>query len=103
MRTIAALALAISLSFSATAAEVSVKLDDSAQSAVAQLPGLLDQCVSGVMLRGDATICKSISNFLLAFVNETKTAQAATAAKAAVDTRAADEARKASEKPAESN
>jgi hypothetical protein len=99
MRTILAFALAASLTTAASAAEVSIKLDDAAQNAVGQLPTLLDQCVSGVMLRGDSTVCKSISNFLIALNNETRTA----AAKAVADAKAADDAKKAAEVPAKGN
>lgn len=66
------------------AAEVAIKLDDGAQSAVAQLPALLDSCVAGLTIRGDAAVCRSVANFLVALGNEVKSAQAI-AAKAAAD------------------
>jgi hypothetical protein len=92
---ILAVAVAAALSSPTCAADVSLKLDDSAQSAVAQLPALLDQCVAGVTIRGDGSVCRSVSSFLVALGNEVRTAQAA-AAKAAAD----DAANKAAEKPA---
>jgi hypothetical protein len=94
---IAALA-AVLITTPATATEVSLKLDDGAQNAVSQLPTLLDQCVSGVTVHGDATVCRTVSNFLAALGNEVKSAQAA-AAKAAADKAAADEAAKKAAAP----
>jgi hypothetical protein len=75
----------------ASATEVSLKLDDNAQNAVGQLPALLDQCVSGVTVHGDAAVCRTVSNFLVALGNEVRTAQA-TAAKIAADEKAKAEA-----------
>jgi len=90
---------AVSLSaLSARADEVSLKIDDGGQAAVMQMPALLDSCVAGVMMRGDAMVCKGVSNFLTAFGNDVKRAQAA--AKAASDKAAADEAAKAAPPPA---
>jgi hypothetical protein len=105
MRKMTVAALALSLASPASSAEILIKLDDGAQNAVVQLPALLDQCVSGVMLRGDATTCKGLSNFLVLLGNVTKNSQAAAAkseaeAKAVAD-KAAEDAKKAAPKPDE--
>ena len=101
MRIVLIAVAAVSLSgMSARAAEISLKLDDGAQNAVSQLPALLDQCVSGVMVHGDAAVCRTVSNFLAALGSEVKSAQAAAAKKAASDKAAADEAAKAASPPA---
>jgi hypothetical protein len=86
MRTIMAVTVgaAMLLPITARAGEVQLKLDDAAQNAVAQLPALLDQCVSGVAMRGDTSICRNVANFLVALGNEVKVQQAAVA-KAAAD------------------
>lgn len=110
--TLALHALLVS-STAASATEVSLKLDDGAQNAVAQLPSLLDQCVSSIMLRGDSTVCKSVSNFLISLANETRSVavkaaadakvaadKAAADAKVAADAKAAEDAKKAADKPA---
>ena len=81
---VAAIAAAALASSPVRAAEVAIKLDDGAQNAVAQLPALLDSCVAGLTIRGDAAVCRSVANFLVALGNEVKSAQAA-AAKAVAD------------------
>lgn len=98
----AALAALVVLSSPVRAGEITLKLDDNAQNAVGQLPGLLDQCVAGVTMRADASVCRSVSTFLTAMVNEVKTTQAASE-KAAADEAAkktADKPAKAKDKPA---
>jgi hypothetical protein len=85
---VAAVAAVALLSSPVRAAEVSIKLDDGAQNAVAQLPALLDSCVAGLTLRGDGAVCRSVAAFLVALGNEVKSAQAS-AAKAAADDAAA--------------
>jgi hypothetical protein len=101
LKTFVSLALAAALIAAATApipasaAEITFKLDDSTQNAVLQLPALLDQCVAGVTMRGDATVCKSISTFLQSVGVEIRKEQIA---RAAADKAAADEAAKAKEK-----
>lgn len=87
----AAVAAVALLSSPVRAAEVTIKLDDGAQNAVAQLPALLDSCVAGLTLRGDGAVCRSVANFLVALGNEVKSAQAI-AAKAAADDAAAKKA-----------
>lgn len=77
MRTVIAAALIAASVVAAKADEVSIKLGDAAQSAVGQLPAILDQCVSGVMVRGDAAQCKVLSGFLTGLGNEVKVSQAA--------------------------
>ena len=101
---VAAVAAAALASSSVRAAELAIKLDDGAQNAVAQLPALLDSCVAGLTIRGDAAVCRSVANFLVALGNEVKSAQSL-AAKAVADKAAADEAAKkaASDKPADQN
>jgi hypothetical protein len=82
---VAALAAAVALaSPSVRCAEIAIRLDDGAQNAVAQLPSLLDSCVAGLTLRGDAAVCRSVANFLVALGNEVKSAQTV-ASKAADD------------------
>lgn len=102
---VAAAAAALLIPAAAIAGEISVKLDDAAQNAVAQLPALLDQCVAGITMRGDPAVCRSVSNFLVALGNETRTAAKAAADEAAADKAAADEAAKkaATDKPADAN
>jgi hypothetical protein len=100
---IVALTAALSLiSAASMAGEVSLKLDDSAQSAIGQLPALLDQCVAGITVHGDASVCRNVSNFLTALTNEVRATQAKKASEAAAETRkAADEKapEKAQDKP----
>lgn len=104
MRRILVLAAALIVT-PALATEVSIKMEDAAQNVMLQLPSLLDQCVSGLTLRGDATVCKGVANVLNALSNDTRAAQAA--AKAAADAKTAAEAKAAEEakkdKPAEQN
>jgi hypothetical protein len=87
----AAVAALIVMSAPARAADVSVKLSSDTQNAIVQLPAVLDQCVAGLTMRGDASVCKSISAFLVGMGNEVK-AEAAAADKAAADKAAADKA-----------
>lgn len=93
---VAALSLQVVPPAAGQASEIAVKLDGNAQNAVAQLPALLDSCVAGVMMRGDSAVCRTLSNFLAAFGNEVRSAQAA-ATKAEAD----EAAKKAAEKPAD--
>lgn len=60
----------------AGAADVTVKFDDAAQKMSEQLPAVLDNCVSGILLRKDEASCRGVSTFLYALVNEIHTAQA---------------------------
>jgi hypothetical protein len=80
-----AVAVAAALLSQADASEVSLKLDDSAQNALAQLPTLLDSCVAGLTIRGDGSVCRSVGALLVGLGNEVRNAQAAAAAKAAAD------------------
>jgi hypothetical protein len=98
MRAMTVAFLALMVSAAAHAGEVSLKFEDSAQSAILQLPGQLDNCVAGLTIRGDATGCRAVSNFLTAIGNEIRTAQSA-AAKAAADKAVADEAAKKTTTP----
>lgn len=99
---IVAACAAVLLLSPAHAGEVSVKLDDSGQNAVGQLPTLLDQCVAGLTIRGDGSVCRTVGALLVGLVNEMRTAQTA-AAKAAADKATADEAanKAAAQKPAD--
>lgn len=72
----AGLAIAVLLAAPARAAEITFKLDDSTQATIIQLPAALDQCVAGMTMRADASICRSISQFLQSVVVELKNSQA---------------------------
>lgn len=78
-----ALALCAGLAVSGAqlaAKEISVKLDDNGQNAVASLPSVLDQCVAGMTLRSDAASCRLLASFLAALSNDAKAAAAREAA-----------------------
>lgn len=81
---------AAALAFAAPvrATDITVKLSPDTQNAIVQLPALLDQCIAGMAMRGDAATCKSISNFLIGMGNEVKV-EAQAAAKAEADKAAA--------------
>jgi hypothetical protein len=80
----AAIAALSMLAAPARATDITVKLSPETQNAIVQLPALLDQCIAGMAMRGDAVTCKSISNFLIGMGNEVKV-QAQAAAKAEAD------------------
>lgn len=87
-RFLAALAAAAMFATPALATDITVKLSPDTQNAIVQLPALLDQCIAGMAMRGDAATCKSISNFLVGMGNEVKI-EAQAAAKAEADKAAA--------------
>lgn len=60
----------------ALARDVSITLPDTAQQATRNLPAALDQCIAGMTLRGDSSVCKTVSNFLGVLASEVGTAQA---------------------------
>jgi hypothetical protein len=78
---------------------ISVKLSDDTQKALMQLPAVFDQCVAGLTLHGEASACKSMSNFLIGMANEVNV-EATAAAKAKADKAAADKAAAAAPAPA---
>lgn len=94
---VAVAAVALLAASPVRAADVSLKLAEGTQSAIVQLPGVFDQCVAGITIHGDATVCKSVAGFLLGLSNEVRSAQAEVA-KVAADKAAADKA--ATDKPA---
>lgn len=97
MRLIVAAAIVGSLlAAPALANGIALNLDDGAQGAAAQMPAMVDSCVSGLMLRNDPTVCRTISAWLAALANEVKTAQVAAAKKIADEAakKAADDAAK---------
>lgn len=57
-------AMAIILAAPACANDLSLRLNDSQQQDIVSLPALMDQCVAGVMMHGDANMCRNISGFL---------------------------------------
>lgn len=69
----------------ACATPIVLNLDDGAQSAAAQLPSLVDNCVSALMLRNDPSVCRTISMWVMALEGEVKKAQAVAAKKALDD------------------
>lgn len=81
----AALAAGLLVLTPARAAEVSIAFDDNAQQSAFQLPVLLDQCVAGVTMRSDASVCKSVAGALNGLAIMVKTAQAKAAEKADAD------------------
>jgi hypothetical protein len=96
MRLLAAAFLAASLaSVPASAANIMLNLDDGAQKAAAQLPSMVDNCVSALMLRNDPAICRTISMWVAALDNEVKKAQVVAAKKAADDAAVASKAAEA--------
>jgi hypothetical protein len=92
MRFLVAAALCVAMIVPAKAADVSVKLADGTQNAIIQLPAVFDQCVAGLTIRGDASVCKNLATFLVGMSNEVKSAQAEAVAKAAADKATADKA-----------
>lgn len=80
------------------AADVQITFDDKSQQVSFQLPALLDQCVSGMTLRADATACRSVSSALTALASMVSQAQKAAADKAAAEAKAKTD--KAAETPA---
>lgn len=91
---VALLVVTTALVMPVRATEIALKLDDGTQNAVLQLPALLDQCVSGMTMRADASVCRSISQFLQSVAGEVRNTQTAVAKKAAEEA-AAKEAAKA--------
>jgi hypothetical protein len=95
-----AAALALSAALPASAAEITFRLDDSTQNAILQLPGALDNCVSGLTMRSDPTVCRSISQFLQSVAGEVKNTQAVAAKEAAEKAEAAKAAPAPAQAPA---
>ena len=75
----AAIAAAVLIASPVRASEITFKLDDSTQNAIGQLPTLLDSCVAGMTMRADASVCRSISQFLQSVATEVKNTQVAQA------------------------
>lgn len=63
MKRILLVAAIVSMSGMAMAGEITVKVSDQDQQAFANLPGAVDQCVAGLQLRGDAGMCRLVSQF----------------------------------------
>jgi hypothetical protein len=72
---ILAIALALPIAPAAMARDVSLPLNDAAQNLLTQLPTALDQCIAGVTLRGDPSICRSVSTVLSSLSAEVVKAQ----------------------------
>lgn len=100
MRLLLAAALAASfIAAPSRAVEISLKLDDGAQSALAQLPAMLDSCVAALALRNEPASCRQMSVVMAALSNELRNAHAA-AAKAAAEESAKKVAEDAAKAPA---
>jgi len=64
----------ILMAFPAFAGEITLKVSDEDQKAFSNLPGAVDQCVAGLQLRGDASMCRLISQFAGEFGAKVKAA-----------------------------
>jgi hypothetical protein len=68
----------------AHASDISLPLNDTSQQAIGKLPGVLDQCVAGITVRGDPAACRLLGNLLNGLASDVQQA----AAKADADAKA---------------